>query len=356
MKVFITGICGFVGSSISAWLRQQDAAIQVLGIDNFLRPGSETNRLRLKSLGIAVRHGDVRNASDFDGLGTIDWVIDAAANPSVLAGLEGGTSTRQLIEHNLQGTINILEYCKRAGAGFILLSTSRVYSIRALASLPMKVHQDAFALDDSRPLPPGVSKKGVSTDFSTEAPISLYGSTKLASEILALEYGETFSLPVWVNRCGVLAGAGQFGTADQGIFSYWIHAYAAKRPLKYLGFDGRGHQVRDAFHPDDLAALAYQQMTRPGEERLRIFNIGGGPDNALSLANLTAWCADRFGPHTVTADTTPRPFDVPWFVTDYSGANEQFGWRPTKTIAAILDEIADHARQNPGWLDVVSGP
>ncbi len=53
----------------------------------------------------------------------------------------------------------------------------------------------------------------------------MYGSTKLASEIVALEYGEAFGFPVWINRCGVLAGAGQFGTPDQGIFSYWINAH-----------------------------------------------------------------------------------------------------------------------------------
>jgi len=355
MKVFITGICGFVGSSLAVWLRERDSAIQVSGIDNFLRPGSETNRVRLNSLGIAVRHGDVRNASDFEALGAVDWVIDAAANPSVLAGIGGATSTRQLLEHNLQGTVNVLEYAKRSGAGVVLLSTSRVYSIRALASLPMVVKKEAFALDDSRPLPPGVSEKGIRAEFSTEAPISLYGSTKLASEILALEYGETFSLPVWINRCGVLAGAGQFGTADQGIFSYWVHAYASKRMLKYFGFDGQGRQVRDAFHPDDLAALTYQQMTRSEDDRLRIFNVGGGPENALSLANLTAWCAERFGPHPVVADPRPRPFDIPWFVTDTSAATKQFGWRPLKSLMAILDDIADHARQNPAWLDMVSG-
>ena len=354
MKVFITGICGFVGSSLATWLRQRDSTIHISGVDNFLRAGSETNRLKLKSLGITVRHGDVRNASDFETLDAVDWVIDAAANPSVMAGIDGETSTRQLVEHNLQGTINILEYCKRVGAGFILLSTSRVYSVRALASLPMLVENEAVVLDDSRPLPHGVSKKGVTAEFSTEAPVSLYGSTKLASEILALEYGETFSLPVWISRCGVLAGAGQFGTADQGIFSYWIHAYASKRPLKYIGFDGRGRQVRDAFHPDDLAALTYQQMTTSAKAERRILNVGGGPESSMSLAQLTQWCAERFGPHTVTADLAPRPFDIPWFITDYGVATGQLGWRPTKKLTAILDDIAEHARQNRDWLERVS--
>ena len=157
MKVFITGICGFVGSSVAAWLRQGDAGLAISGMDNFLRPGSETNRLRLQELGMTVRHGDIRNSSDFEGLAATDWVIDAAANPGVLAGVDGTTSSRQLLEHNLIGTINILEFCKRAKAGFILLSTSRVYSIPELMTLPVHVQDGAFALDTTQPRPQGLS-------------------------------------------------------------------------------------------------------------------------------------------------------------------------------------------------------
>jgi len=70
-------------------------------------------------------------------------------------------------------------------------------------------------------------------------PLSLYGSTKLASETLALEYGAAYGFPVWINRCGVLAGAGQFGTAKQGIFLFWLHAWHSRRPLRYIGFGGK---------------------------------------------------------------------------------------------------------------------
>src|SRR6185369_17569595 len=131
----------------------------------------------------------------------------------------------------------------------------------------------------------------------TAPPISLYGATKLACETVALEYGNAFGFPVWVNRCGVLAGAGQFGTPDQGIFSYWIHAHRARRPMRYIGFDGTGKQVRDALHPRDLAGLLDSQMhcSRAGGQRL--YSAGGGCGNAISLANLNAWCDSRFGSH-----------------------------------------------------------
>ena len=114
---------------------------------------------------------------------------------------------------------------------------------------------------DNGPLPEGVSAHGIAENFSTTPPLSLYGSSKLASECVALEYGETFEFPVWINRCGVLAGAGQFGRADQGIFSFWINAYLRRAPLRYIGFDGAGHQTRDCLHPRDLLPVLQKQMS-----------------------------------------------------------------------------------------------
>jgi CDP-paratose 2-epimerase len=355
MRVFITGICGFVGSSLARWFQAASDHVSVCGVDNLIRPGSEINRSQLQVMGIDVYHADVRMASDLENVPRADWVIDAAALPSVLAGVDGRSSSRQLIEHNLQGTLNLLEYSKRHGAGFLLLSTSRVYSIPALAQLPIKVAGCAFQVDSSSALPPGFSAEGIAETFSVAPPISLYGSTKLASEILALEYGSTFQFPVWVNRCGVLAGAGQFGTAEQGIFSYWMHAHAARKLLRYIGFGGAGYQVRDAFHPDDLGRLLWSQMnsSQTGDERL--FNAGGGVKNAMSLAELNAICDAYFGPHTPEPDSRERPFDLPWIVMDCRKATEQFRWKPERSLTAILDEIASHVRRHPEWLDVSQG-
>jgi CDP-paratose 2-epimerase len=351
MRVLITGICGFAGSSLAENLLERREGISITGIDNLMRPGSETNRNRLRKQGVEFIHGDIRQASDFENVPAADWVIDAAANPSVLAGIQAGFSSRQLFEHNLAGLVNVLEFCKRHGAGFVLLSSSRVYSIPALASLPLRVAGNAFALDCSAPLPPGVSPEGVGCDFSTSAPISLYGSLKLASEGIALEYGEAFGFPVWINRCGVLAGAGQFGTPDQGIFSYWINAHLRRRPLRYIGFDGSGKQVRDALHPSGLAVLVDSQIQCGRKGGQRVYTAGGGPKNACSLAALTAWCDSRFGAHTPASDPRPRPYDVPWLVMDSSDAARDFGWRIETPLEQVLDQIAAHALAHPEWLE-----
>ena len=354
MRILITGICGFVGSALAEGLLERVEGLAITGIDNLIRPGSESNRARLKRMGVEFVHGDVRSASDFETLSRTDWVIDAAANPSVLAGVNG-TSSRQLFEHNLASAVNVLEYCKKYGAGLLLLSSSRVYSISALSSLPLKVENRAFALDTSKPLPRGVSACGINTEFSTAAPVSLYGSTKLASEVVALEYGAAFDFPVWINRCGVLAGAGQFGTPEQGIFSYWLNAHRVRRPLRYIGFEGTGRQTRDALHPGDLADLLLEQMRTARRDGRRLYTAGGGPENAMSLAQLNAWCDDRFGPHLPAADTRPRPYDVPWVIMENSDAQHEFGWEPRKKLSTILEEIAGHAEAHREWLEL-SGP
>lgn len=354
MRILITGICGFVGSVLAKGLlehwQSKGEKLQIFGVDNFSRPGSEINRLELKKLGIKLFYGDIRQREDIDSLPGVDWLIDAAANASVLAGVDGSTSSRQIMDYNLCSTINILEYCKKHKAGFLLLSTSRVYSIAQLSSLPMVEHTDTFALDNDQAAIKGVSAQGITESFPTTSPISLYGVSKLASENIALEYGDSFNFPVWINRCGVLAGAGQFGRVDQGIFSFWINSYLRKQPLRYIGFSGTGKQVRDCFHPLDLVGLIINQISSTKKNAPRVYNLGGGPENSMSLKQLSYWCRQRFGNHEVHQDKQDRPFDIPWMVMDHSLAEKTWGWRPRIQLKDILNEIGEHAHQHVNWL------
>lgn len=351
-RIMISGIAGFAGSTLAKCLA--NAGAEVFGIDSFVRPGSETNRSTLKQEGIKVVHGDVRCQSDLESLPSAEWVVDASANPSVLAGLEAGSGSRKVVEHNLLGTVNLLEYCRRVGAGFILLSTSRVYSIAPLSALPVTVREDAFVPElQTNNLPDGLGPNGVSEHFPATPPISLYGATKLASETLALEYGHAFEFPVWINRCGVLAGAGQFGRPDQGIVSFWLNSWHRSKPLKYIGYGGTGHQVRDCLHPADLATLIEQQMNEPAEtNKPRVINVSGGTAGSFSLAHLSDWCRRRWGDRPVDRVADQRAFDIPWMVLDSGLAHQVWQWQPSRTLESILEEVAIHAEAHSDWLDL----
>jgi len=150
------------------------------------------------------------------------------------------------------------------------------------------------------------------------------------------------------STAAVLAGAGQFGTPEQGIFSYWLHAHSSRRPLKYLGFGGQGLQVRDALHPRDLARMVDFQL-RSGEPG-RLLNVSGGKANSMSLRQLTAWCDQRFGLHEPVGDGSERPYDIPWLILDSSKAMVATAWKPQISLTKILEEIAEHAALHPEWL------
>jgi CDP-paratose 2-epimerase len=355
-RVLITGICGFVGSTIAFAAKELGLDWHIAGCDNFTRVGSANNWQKLKNLGIEVFAADLRCRDDVAALEPCDWIIDCAANPSVLSGVSGTTSTQQVMDHNLVGTIHLLEYAKRHRCGMILLSTSRVYSLTQLSSIECVVNRDAFMPTGKQSIQ-GLTAAGVNEKFSTTPPLSFYGTSKLASELLAMEYASAFDFPLWINRCGLLAGAGQMGKADQGIIAYWIHSYFQRLPLTYIGFGGHGHQVRDCLHPRDLLELIRMQMNVAHRgDKPHLFNVSGGIESAFSLCQLTQWCENRFGPrlddgYEIQRQPLDRPFDVPWLVLDAAEAQKHWDWKPKTDRQSIFEEIARHAEKNPKWLD-----
>jgi len=179
--ILITGGCGFVGSSLAIMLKQRYPKYQVTALDNLKRRGSELNIPRLKENGVQFFHGDIRARRDLEIVDSLDILIDAAAESSVLAGITG--SLNYLVETNFSGTYNCLELAAQKGAKFIFLSTSRVYPIPALDRVRLCELDTRFAIDDHQDLP-GVDKKGISESFPLEGHRSFYGATKLASELL----------------------------------------------------------------------------------------------------------------------------------------------------------------------------
>lgn len=350
MHILISGGCGFVGSSLAKLFAKDNHSVTV--IDNLKRKGSELNLAFFKKLNIEFIHCDIRNANDLNSIDKcFDLVIDAAAEPSVLS---GALDSKYVIDTNLYGTINILDFSIKKSASMIFLSTSRVYSIESLMSIPLIEKQTRFDIDHSNRLPKGLSINGISEKFKIfEGYRSLYGVTKLSSELIIKEYSKLFNFPTLINRCGVLSGSGQFGKTDQGVFSMFVAKYLLNQNIIFKGFGGSGKQVRDILHPDDLYSLIIKQCEHK-KWNSEIYCIGGGIKNSTSLLEYIKICEN------ITQNSIPinrnndtSNVDIPYYVTDYSRAYSEFNWEPKISIKEIIEDIYIWLKNNPELLEYI---
>jgi CDP-paratose 2-epimerase len=210
-KILITGGAGFVGSNLAIKLKEKYSDSEIFVLDNLKRRGSELNLPRFKKTGINFIHGDIRNKEDLEDIEKIDLIFECSAEPSVLAGLN--TSPSYLINTNLLGTINCLELARKNKANFIFISTSRVYPVKLINDLEFEEEKTRFSFKAEQKIV-GASVEGIAENFPLEGARSLYGSTKLCSEIIMQEYMDSFGLKGIINRCGVITGPWQMGVAN----------------------------------------------------------------------------------------------------------------------------------------------
>jgi CDP-paratose 2-epimerase len=351
-QVLILGGAGFVGSSLAVGLKVAHPEWGIACFDNLRRRGSELNLPRLRGHGISFVHGDIRSATDLDvePLGAPNIVVDCSAEPSVLAGV---TSPQYVVQANLLGTANVLEFCRQTSAQLLFLSTSRVYSVPALRGLRLVEQPTRFCLAPDQP-EAHVTGRGIGEEFPTKGFRSLYGTTKLASEMLIEEYRESFGLKAIVNRCGVLTGPWQMGKVDQGVFVLWMAAHYFRKSLAYIGFGGTGKQVRDLLHIDDLLELVKYQLERFDELAGDLFNVGGGLGCSLSLLETTELCQEMTG-HNIEIKMIKdeRPADVALFITDSSKVMKRTGWQPKQTPRSTLQDIYRWIQQEEASLRAV---
>lgn len=348
MNILITGGCGFVGSNLAIKLKTEYPSVKVIAMDNLYRSGSELNIPRLKNSCIDFVKGDIRFEKDFENLPKIDLIIEAAAEPSVLSGIN--SSPDYVIQTNFNGTVNCLNFAKKHNAKFVFLSTSRVYPIHHLNNINYSEANSRFILSEKQILP-GVGAKGISENFPLDGSRSFYGSAKLASEMMIQEYAAFYNVKAIINRCGVLTGPWQMGKVDQGVIVLWLAKHFWKGELGYFGFGGTGLQVRDMLHVMDLYELLKMQIANFNTFEGNIFNVGGGSEVSVSLKELTEWCEKITGNRIkINSVKETRTADVPVYITDNTRINKISGWLPKYNVEKTLIDIFDWIKKDESKL------
>ena len=324
MNILVTGGCGFVGTNLSIFLKKKGFNVSTL--DNFVRKGSRFNYITLKKLKIKNYNLDISNYSNIKKLPKFDFILDCCAEAAVEV---SKNEIDRVINTNLIGTLNILKKAKQDKSKIIFLSSSRVYSINNLNKLVKnKLIKNHLRV-----------KKKIKEDFDTQRPKSIYGFTKLSSEMLIEEFSFAFGLKYIINRCGVISGPFQFGKQDQGFVSLWIWRHLNRNKLSYIGYGGFGNQVRDVLHIDDLCNLIFTQLKKFKKINNQIFNVGGSKKSNVSLKNLTHICQKVTGEKIYISKTSSTSvYDIPYYITDNTKVTNVYGWKPKNSIYDVIND------------------
>lgn len=337
--VLVTGGCGFIGCNLADHLAERGNRVLVL--DNLARTGVRENAQWLKS-----RHGDqvtITVADIREPIPVIDAVREARAVLHLAAQVavtDSVTDPAADFEINARGTLNVLEAVRlhNSAAPVIFASTNKVYG--------RLIEDSEIALAGRRYTP---TSDLIAGGISENAPLdfySPYGCSKGTADQYVHDYARVFGLQTVVMRMSCIYGPRQFGTEDQGWIAHFLLSAIRGNPLTIYG---DGHQVRDALHVADAAGAWLTALDHIALARGRVFNLGGGAANAISLLELIDRITDLTGRKVAYRFADWRPGDQPWYVTDTRALSAALGWKPQVSLAEGL-------RSLHSWLDSRFGP
>ena len=332
MKILITGGCGFVGSNLAIFLVKKNH--KVTSLDNLSRKGSRYNLFLLNKKKIKNYKIDIRNCKKILELPKFDLIIDCCAEAAVEV---SKNNFDKVIDVNLMGTINILKKSKKDKSKIIFLSSSRVYPI-----------SEGTNIAKQKPLMKNLTiKKMFNEDSSTNGPKTIYGVTKLASEMFIEEFAYAFKIKYIINRCGVISGPLQFGKQDQGFVSLWIWRHMMKKKLSYIGYGGTGNQVRDVLHIYDLCELVDIKIKKINSINNSLFTVGGSKKSNVSLKKLTEMCQKITGNELLISKIKKTSiYDIPYFIADNSKVSKKYKWKPRRGMLHIVKDTYDWLHNN----------
>ena len=343
MKVLITGGCGFVGSNLAAHALR--SGIEVCILDNLSRNGSARNLEWLRRLGRFVfEKRDIRDAVGVDAViqrFQPDHVMHLAGQVAMTSSISDPMADMQI---NVGGTLAVLEAVRRHVplAGVLFASTNKVYGDLdgydyLQTSTRFRCVQFPNGFDESVPF----------------APSTPYGCSKGAADRYVLDWAHGFGLRTVSFRHSSMYGGHQYATEDQGWVGWFCGRAAesiASGETVSFTVSGCGRQVRDVLHIDDVVRLYFTAMTRLDAIAGRAFNVGGGPDNALSLLELLDRLREGWGAALAPRHIATRASDQKVFIADTCALEQAIGWRPQVDVSRGLDEMMKWERSRTGAM------
>jgi CDP-paratose 2-epimerase len=330
-QVLITGGAGFVGCNLADALLSDGE--RVIVADNFSREGVCRNVAWLRA-----RHGDRVRIEEVDVadraavtalVGEASAVYHLAAQVAVTTSVEDPVAD---LETNLIGTFNVLEAARSIAEppAVLFTSTNKVYG--GMCGVPVELADGAYRYADGLR---GVDERAP-LDFH-----SPYGCSKGAADQYVHDYARIYGVPTVVFRMSCIYGRRQFGTEDQGWVAHFGRALMRGEPITVYG---DGCQVRDILWIDDLVRAMRLAVDRIGEVAGCVFNVGGGPENAVSVRGVIERLKQITGRDVPVQIAPWRPGDQRVYVTDTSRIETALGWSPRTSWKAGLERLVE-------WLD-----
>lgn len=330
MKIVVTGGGGFVGSHVVERMAREGH--QVLAVESFARTailgghflGQSVARHNWEHIaklpGVALLEADIRDASVMDRV-----VRDAGAVIHTAAQVAVTTSVRDPktdFDINVVGTINVMEGARRAESNPIVIfcSTNKVYGDH-VNQIPVRAEETRYVFDDPA-FAQGIPES-LQIDHCHHTP---YGVSKLAADLYVQEYSHSYGIPTAVFRMSCIYGTRQFGGEDQGWVAHFALSALAGRPLTVYG-DGK--QVRDVLFIDDLVDAYLSYLNKASILGGQVFNIGGGANFTLSVAELLSQLESRLRRKIPVSYAGWRPADQKVYISDIRRARDRLGWSPT---------------------------
>lgn len=325
-RILITGGAGFIGNNVARFFSAKGDKVTLF--DNFSRRGTKWLYQELKKdfQQIDLIRANIRDQQAVEtAVKKQDVVIHLAGQVAVTTSV---ANPREDFEINAGGTLSVLENIRKTNPQAILLysSTNKVYG--DLSGLRIKETPTRYELVD---YPKGISETQP-LDFH-----SPYGCSKGAADQYVRDYSRIYNLQTAVFRQSCIYGPWQLGVEDQGWVAWLVIAAITNKPITIYG---NGKQTRDLLYIDDLCRLYDLAIEKITTTKGQIYNIGGGPENAISVWQEFRPILEKLTGKKIKAKfTKERPGDQKIFIADNSKAKKDLGWEPQRSIKDGIGQL-----------------